>query len=385
MRNYSALQALAASFDLTVLYLVHDPADLEVPEPVLALGRIIPFAAPHRRSKTKWVSRHLKARWTRFEGLSPTAYFQGPPELSRRVEDLLARETFDIVHVAYWYTLRSLPPFRRPPVWCLDTHDVFFEREELLYGKIPPRARAEEERLLRSFDLVVAMTPRDADRFRPLLPSRTRLAEVGMGVDPERWSRARPEPSLLQGDRDWIVFYGALGTEPNRLAVKELAVSVIPEVVAAHPRASFLLLGSSPHPDVAALGERKEILVSGTVPDPATYLAACRVMALPLRVCSGFRTRAVEAMAAGLPIVAYPEAMDGLKVEAGRDWLSVGAPEEMAADLIRLLKERDRAEDLGRRAREAVLRHYTWEATYGRLPHLYLGLLGEAKEKHPGP
>jgi glycosyltransferase involved in cell wall biosynthesis len=321
---------------------------------------------------------------SRFDGLSPTAYFQSPPELSREVGRLLAGGSFEIVHVAYWYTLRHLPPFPRPPLWCLDTHDVFFEREELLYGKNPPRAKAEEERLLRAFDLVVAITPRDEETFRGHLPRDARIAEIGMGVDPERWSRARPERGIIGDGRDWVVFYGALGSEPNRLAVRELAERVIPKVTAAHPSASFLLLGSSPHPEVVSLGEREGVYVPGTVPDPATYLAACRIMALPLRVCSGFRTRAVEAMAAGLPIVAYPEAMEGLKVEAGQDWISVQGPEEMAENLIVLLRDENRARAMGRRAQESVARKYTWEETYARFPQVYLDLLKEKKEEHPG-
>ena len=130
----------------------------------------------------------------------------------------------------------------------------------------------------------------------------------------------------------------------------------VPAPAAEHPRAGLLLLGSSPHPEVLAYGERDGVLIPGTVPDPATYLASCRVMALPLRVCSGFRTRAVETMATSLPIVAYPEAMAGLKVEPGTEWVSVEGPEQMADSLLDLLRDTKRAQEIGRRGREAVNR-----------------------------
>ncbi|MBU1700797.1 MAG: glycosyltransferase family 4 protein [Candidatus Eisenbacteria bacterium] len=376
VRNLSLLQALSGSFQLTIVYLAHGPEEADPPEELQKLGRVVPFLAPHKRSRFSWIRNHLRARLRNFEGLSRIAYFQSPPEFGKRVEAILKEESFDIVHVAYWYTLRHLFPFPRPPLWCLDTHDVFFEREALLYGRIPPRAKSEELRMLRAYDAVIAITPRDGLIFKPLLSEETQLIEVGMGVDAKRWSEADPAPDLPP-DRDWIVFYGAMGTKPNLIAVKELTENIFPGILAQWPRAGLLLLGSSPHPDIIALGRRPEIHVPGTVPDPANYLRAGRVLTLPLRVCSGFRSRAVEALAAGIPIVAYPEAMDGLKVESGRHWVAAGNPQEMITAVVGLLKDQATAGKMAALAQKEVVEQYTWKLTYGRLATIYLDLLLE--------
>ena len=382
VRNHAVLRALAGAFDLTILFLAHDRDETRLPAPLTDLGRVIPLLAPHRTSAPSWFLRHLRARWSRFDGLSPTAYFQSPPVLGRKVASLLRDETFDIVHAAYWYTLRGFRTFPRPPLWCLDTHDVFFERESLLYGALPPRARAEEERMIRNYDLVVGITPKDVVSLRPLMAPGSLLIEAGMGVEVSRWSDVPPDPVLASAGRDWVAFFGALSNEPNRRAVGELVRDVFPRVLAAHPKAGLLILGSSPGREIRAFGS-DAVRVSGTVEDPASHLAACKVMALPLRVSSGFRTRAVEAMAAGLPIVAYAAAMDGLVARTGVDWLPAGSPGEMAERILELLRDEVRARKMGLCARETVAGSYTVERTYGKIPAAYAAML-EGKKSHPG-
>jgi glycosyltransferase involved in cell wall biosynthesis len=364
------LRALARAFELTILYQVHEPDPAAPPPELREMGEVVAVRAPHKRSRAAWVWGHLRARLRRFDGLSRVAYFQGSPALAEAAGRLLERVRPDLVHVAYWYTLRHLAPFPRPPFWVLDTHDVFFQREALLYGRLPRAARAEEERMLRSFDALVAITPKDQATFRELLGPGARIAEVGMGLDPERWAGTPPTGDLEPG-AEWVVFYGALAAEANRPALREVLEAIYPGIRRQRPQARLLLLGSHPPEEIRRLDGRDGIRVPGTVPDPAAYLRACRVLLLPLRACSGFRTRAVEAMASGLPVVAYPEAMEGLKGEAGRHWVAAQGPEEMARRACELLADRAAARSLARAAAELVREAYTWEATYGRVPAIY--------------
>ncbi|MCA9727572.1 MAG: glycosyltransferase, partial [Candidatus Eisenbacteria bacterium] len=167
VRNLRILEALAGSFDLTIVTLVHRAGHLQEPGPIASLGRWIPVLSPHRRGKPAHLWAHAQARWSAWrEGLHRETFFQSFPDLSHTVTRLVESEPFDVVHVAYWYTLRHLPSFRRPPLWVVDTHDVQFEQHERLWGRRSPREMKAELRELRRYDRIVAITERDRDTFR---------------------------------------------------------------------------------------------------------------------------------------------------------------------------------------------------------------------------
>jgi polysaccharide biosynthesis protein PslH len=75
-------------------------------------------------------------------------------------------------------------------------------------------------------------------------------------------------------------------------------------------------------------------------------------------------------MAMGRPVVATPQAFAGLRATPGRDLLVADGAEAFAAACAAALNGRDAAAALGRAAREAVLRHYAWDATLAGLDAL---------------
>jgi glycosyltransferase involved in cell wall biosynthesis len=91
-----------------------------------------------------------------------------------------------------------------------------------------------------------------------------------------------------------------------------------------------------------------------------------------------------EYMAAGIPVIVsdFPEWRRmivahncGLVVEADR-------PEELARAIETLLADSERAEAMGERGREAVLRHYDWASEAPRLLDFYRSIIGEYGASH---
>src|SRR6185295_5494095 len=95
------------------------------------------------------------------------------------------------------------------------------------------------------------------------------------------------------------------------------------------------------------------------------YVLASRTEALPNGV--------LEAMAAGLPVVAF--AVEGLLdlVDNGRTGVLVtpGDPEALAQGIRTLVEQPREAHLIGRNARAAILAHYSFEAMVARFEELY--------------
>jgi glycosyltransferase involved in cell wall biosynthesis len=374
VRNLRILEALSERFDLDIVTLVHDRRHLEDPGPITRLGRWIPVLAPHRRSQARRLLTHGRAYWAALrEGLHRDTFFQSFPELSQKVDDSVRAGRYDLVHSAYWFTLRHLESMPRPPLWIVDTHDVQFERHERLWGRRSPREKAAELHELRRYDRVIAITERDRALFRSSLGESPLCEVIGMGLDFSQWDDVAP----AQPPAPRVAFYGNLSTSANQQAARHLLDDLVPSLAREVKGLEVLLLGADPPEDLRAPKARPgvHVEVTGFVDDVKPWLASARVIALTLRAGSGQRGRVVEALALGVPVIGYPEALEGLELSEGEGIVVARDAAEMGRQLSALLLDPQRAQALGAVGKTAVRERYGIERTYGLFPALYETLI----------
>ncbi len=377
VRNLRLLEALAGSFDLTIVTMLHDPRRMQDPGPVAKLGRWVPILAPHRRGIWRQVAWHVQAHWSAaVHGLHHETFFLSLPPLSRVVARLVAEEHPDLVHAAYWYTLRRLRRFPRPPLWVVDTHDVQFERHERLWGRRSPRERREELGELARYDRVIAITERDRATLADLLPAGAPPIEVvPMGLDLDFWRAEKVAPALPPAPR--IAFYGNLSTEFNQQGALHFLRDLLPAVRSRLPEAEALIIGASPPAQIRRAAEASGATVTGYVEDVRPWIRAAGVVALSIQAGSGQRGRVVEALALGVPVVGYPAALDGLDLFEGEGIQTARDAEDFVERLARLVQDPGTASALGAAGRARVEERYSNAATYGLLPALYRRMLGQ--------
>ena len=113
--------------------------------------------------------------------------------------------------------------------------------------------------------------------------------------------------------REHLLFVAGFAHPPNVDAARWLVESIMPRVWERRPDARLSLVGSNPTPDVLALaGERVE--VSGFVDDAELQrrYAHARVAVVPLRYGAGVKSKVVEALQQGLPLVTTSVGAQGL-------------------------------------------------------------------------
>jgi glycosyltransferase involved in cell wall biosynthesis len=157
------------------------------------------------------------------------------------------------------------------------------------------------------------------------------------------------------------VFTGAMDYWPNIDAVTWFATEMLPQLEQNWPSLRFYIVGRSPTPAVQALA-RRQIVVTGTVPDVRPYLRHAAVVVAPLRLARGIQNKVLEAMAMGLPVVASQECSVAVDAIPERDFLTAGSVPEYLSQIERLLREPERAAAIGLAARQQVLARYSWKA-----------------------
>ena len=89
------------------------------------------------------------------------------------------------------------------------------------------------------------------------------------------------------------------------------------------------MVGAKPSRQVLQLRQVPGVAVTGWVSDVRPFLAHADIAIAPLRVARGTQNKVLEAMAMGRPVVATPEAFEGLRAVPGQDLLVCTDPDEM--------------------------------------------------------
>lgn len=231
------------------------------------------------------------------------------------------------------------------------------------------RRLAEYERKIgRTFDWSVFVSEKEVELYRTLCPG-ARPVVIPNGVDAAFFNINKQD----DGDEQrvpHILFMGAMDYFPNEDAVLYFSREVWPLVKKEMPQAKFYVIGRNPSKKVTKLSHKdKNIIVTGFVSDVRNYLKVADVFVAPLRVARGVQNKVLEAMAAGVPVVATPEAVQGLKTYDGCIKVEAHA-ERFAESILKMIKVPLERHTMSTNSRRYIEENYNWErnlSTWGRL------------------
>lgn len=237
-------------------------------------------------------------------------------------------------------------------------------RRRWLFAADVGRARRFERWALGACDLAIAVSDEDAAALS--VHGTGRVVVVTNGVDVDRFT-----PGPLPVDPR-MVFIGALYTGANVDGASWFCHEVLPRVQEAVPGAELAVVGARPAQKVLDLAALPGVTVHPDVVTVVPHLQAARVAVVPLRIGSGSRLKALEAMAAGRPVVGTTIGMGGLECTAGTHALVADAPAELAAATTRLLQDGVLAGALASAGRALVEERYRWDLIGERFADLVL-------------
>lgn len=313
-------------------------------------------------------------------GLKASNYRIGKVEFSpQRVANAVDVASYDLVLYEYWHAVDSVGVFQEQGIPCvLDMHDVLWQSydRQLRHHRYPwmralsPQLvqayKQREEAAWADYDALIAISEGEAEYARQVVPEKP-IFVAPMGTDleewPYRWSPVSP-PRLA--------FYGSMGSQPNQQGVFWCVERLMPLIWEQRPDVEFWVVGANPPPEIRALESNERIHVTGFVPDVGEVLATMTAVLCPWEGTYGFRSRLIEVMALGVPVVATPDAVYGMGLEVEKGLLLADEDRGLANDVLVLLNRPSWAREQSHLARQQVETKYDFEATYGRLAELLL-------------
>ena len=316
----------------------------------------------------------------------PASVFSAAANRRALARAVRAREhMYDVVLVEH-EALAPLLSGKRSATWVITFHHVLSamlaeelrlapgRRQRWFRARDLAKAERLERRALQAYERCIACSDQDAERLRSLLSQETadRLVVIPNGVD---LAALRPTP-VPPAPR--VLLPGTLSWGPNVDGATWFCKEVWPLVRAEVAGATLVLAGRSPSPAVVELGRIPGVSVEADVPSMRPHFEAARVVVVPLRVGTGTRIKALEAMAAGRPVVGTQIGLEGIGIQDQVHACVADGAGPFAAGVIELLKRDSHAEALARAGRDHVERHFGWDRVGAKLVEVVSALLDEA-------
>lgn len=317
-------------------------------------------------------------------------------EFKLKVDKLLRRQKFDVIHVLRPNMLQYVPDVTTGCV-VLDTENVeaqivrrTFERNPF---SISGLVSLVESKRLKNYeaaacvraDLVLTVTDEDRSQLLSLAASLRRagrepwIESVPIGVDTGYFGYCwHPEPEPR------CVFVGTMYWPPNVDSVTHFSRDILPAIREQIPGFRFDIVGLKPAKTVVRLAKSVPgVHVSGSVEDVRPFMARSRVFVVPLRIGSGMRVKILNAMAVGVPVVTTSVGCEGIRGlipvkqpisecdnSNANIWIADTAADFCSA-VVQLIGDHKLAQTLSKNGRKLMETVYNWSVIRERILELY--------------
>jgi glycosyltransferase involved in cell wall biosynthesis len=228
-----------------------------------------------------------------------------------------ANEKWDLLYVAGNFIAGLVPDsLLIPKVLSLhDAHTLRFRQKaesatsfkDKFTFRALVRLQARYERIqFNKYDACTFVSQKDLDEQRRL-GVNVEMKVIPLAVDTEYF-----KPSGNPQKRN-LAFHGNLSYEPNVEAVLEFTHFILPELLKSNPELEFCVVGSNPSQSIKDLATADKIKLVASPADLRPFIDDAAVYVCAMRLGTGMKTKLLEAMAMEKPIVAYPEAVDGIE------------------------------------------------------------------------
>lgn len=383
-RVYYKLRALREHFHLTFLTIAELAQQADVRQKLLELcdeaivlpsvyTSFLPARLAHKTAGTLF---------SLFTGLKFSNYLAAYVELSpQRVTQAIAGRAFDAALFEYWHTHETAKFLGARGIYTiLDMHDILwrsYARQFDLRPVIPAwyknwrvrQYQRREESAWNDYRALIAINQDELEYARQHTRPGLDFFYAPMGTDISLWPYSwNPAQSPRR-----VAFYASLGSAHNQQDALLCYREIMPVIWQKFPDVELWIVGSNPPDFIKALENDLRVHVTGFIERPQDVLQSMSLVLCPWSGTYGFRSRVVEVMALGVPVVASHDAVHGMGFRLGEGIFTFETAVEMAQQSVRLLADDPTLETQSRASRQQVEEIFSYEATYVRFAREFVG------------
>jgi len=374
IRTYNLLKILSQKHEITLFALIKEESERQY---LSELEKYCTKVKLFKRSKKPFTLKNILRT-----AISPYPFLVIRNYVSQvigAVQAELASEHYDLIHAETFYMMPHLPKTTVPTILVEQTIEYLGYESYAKKTRWPiikqlmkldiAKIKRSEKHYWHACDKLIVMSEDDKKYIDKVLNNPQKIAVVANGVDVAWFAQKKKqlpnEPTIL--------FVGTFKWLPNREAVKFLVEEVWPQIKQKISYAKLWIVGNAPTKEVVAYQKKdSSITITGGIPDIRDAFAGSHILLAPVFSGKGTRYKILEAMASQTPIVATSTAVEGLNVKIGEQVLTGGTAEQMAAQAVKLLQDKQLQRRLAQNGLKFVTQNYDWPGIAQKLDKIYL-------------
>ena len=297
------------------------------------------------------------------ESITKKLYYK--KSIARELLQTVQKEKIDIVHFESLYTAYYLHPHLKGlgVKQIFGTENIeYTQYKDFAKNKTSPvlaplyrfeakKIEMDEKKLLTIADQIIAVSQSDADAIKKI--SDKDAVIIKNGVDLEYFTYKKPTAKKEKS----LLFVGNFSYFPNLDAITHFHEEIWEKIKTEDVSLTIIGKNSSRLP----FAHDKQIITHEFVENIRTSYHDASLFIFPVRIGGGTNFKLLEAMASGLPVVAYEDKAKNIGAEKNEEMVVVQDATSFAKEIDELLHDTIRAEKITQKARKFIEENYSWE------------------------
>ncbi len=213
-----------------------------------------------------------------------------------------------------------------------------------------------EEKYTLLYDNIILVSEKEAEYVNKATGTEKAIA-IPVGVDYDYLS----ENIDVKAINNSLSFMGNLNVAANVDSLDIIIRKILPVI---ENEVTLIVIGTCSEEIESKYKDVKNVEFTGRVDDFRSYIKTSKVFLSPIAYGSGIKTKILEAMAMGMPVVTNSIGAEGLDVKDGRELIVKDDYTEIVSAVKELLNNEALRKDLGERGQKFVQQYHDWNVVY---------------------
>lgn len=228
--------------------------------------------------------------------------------------------------------------------------------KKVVLGMESRRCAIWEKKFYELYDYSLMTSNIERDKLNSVM-NGNKAKTLTVGVDCEYYG----ESINRKKDEKGLSYVGNFSVASNQDTLKMLIEDILPLMKRDY---KLYVIGKCPDYLKNKYSINEKIEFCGRVDDLREYVKSTAVFFAPIAYGTGVKTKIVEAMAMGMPVITNSVGIEGIHAEVGKDIIVKDDYESLAKEADRLLKDVKVREEIGYNAKKFAENTFRWEKVF---------------------
>ncbi|SDP06685.1 glycosyltransferase family 4 protein [Clostridium gasigenes] len=222
-----------------------------------------------------------------------------------------------------------------------------------------------EIRLKNYFDKYIFVSPIEAEEYNKLC-CFDKADYVTIGVDYEYYSK-----ELNNEKKKEIIYLGNMNISHNKKAVEFFINNVLEDIINKDNEIIFKIVGKCDDQNyMNKIMANRNVIMTGEVDDIRVHVQQGLVSVAYLTYGSGIKTKILETLAMGVPVITNSIGAEGIKIDTKSGLIVENEISKIANIVLNLIEDKELNNELSIKGKKFISENYRWSNTLERFSNI---------------